>query len=127
MTDVDGIATTLTAERAVSLLPKPLRTTLALLHPADDDITALTLATLPRGSRRTLAAIGAIRHARSDEAADIALTHFGREVITACAMEGLPDDVARKLTAVDEELARRAASGQRTRAIAEESRLGVDS
>jgi len=114
MRDTDSRTTpTLTVERGAALLPKRLRVTLAVLHPADDDVVALALATLPRGSRAALTAIGAIRTIDDADPPVVEVTPFGREVMAACALEGLPADVARTATQLDEELARRAASVER--------------
>jgi hypothetical protein len=103
---------TITLERAMATLSPSLKTTLALLAPAADDVAELTLATLPLGSRTTLSALGIMTTedaSPSEAPVDIALTDFGREVITACALEGLPDDVAEQVTKLEEARARRAA------------------
>ncbi len=101
----------LTIDETVEQLPGQLRTTLALLHPADDQLVELTLAMLPLGSRTTLIALGVIEDAprpAPDAPVAVTLTELGRSVITACALQGLPDDVAHYVTELE------AARAQRT-------------
>ncbi|HEX8101638.1 MAG TPA: hypothetical protein VF533_03430 [Solirubrobacteraceae bacterium] len=99
-----------TTEEAFDRLPGDLRVTLALLHQADDGLAELTIATLALGSRALLAALGAITSARQPDAdapVVVSLTSFGRDLITACAVAGLPDDVTDDLSALEEARARR--------------------
>jgi hypothetical protein len=99
-------------DEAISQLPSELRTTLALLHVTDHDLAELTLATLPLGSRTTLAAIGVIHTTRAQEAdapVVVELTQLGRDVITACALEGVADEAAQQVSALEEARARRPA------------------
>lgn len=105
----DNPTPALDVERALSVLSEGLRTTLALLHPADEGLAALTIASLAYGSRSTLAAMGAIAPAASKGTASIEITDFGREIITACALIGLPREVKLKIAALEERQARRAA------------------
>jgi hypothetical protein len=100
-------------EDALSYLPEHLRITLALLRSADDDLAELTLAALPLGSRLTLDQLGLIDKARPrepDAPLVVHITDLGREVMTACALEGVPSEVSRSLAALEEARARRARS-----------------
>lgn len=100
-------------EDAVSYLPEHLQITLALLQSADDDLAELTLAALPLGSRLTLEQLGLIDDARPSEPDAplmVRLTDLGREVMTACALQGVPSQVSRSLAALEEARARRARS-----------------
>jgi hypothetical protein len=97
-------------DEAISQLPSELRTTLALVHATDPDLAELTLATLPLGSRTTLAAIGVIDAARPQEAdapVVVRVTELGRDVITACALEGMSDEAAQQVSALEEARAHR--------------------
>jgi hypothetical protein len=106
----DNPAPVLDVERAISMLSERLRVTLALLHPLDNGLAALTIAGLPNGSRSTLAGMGAIAPAANEEPAPIRITDFGREMITACNLVGLPRSVKSKIAALEEQQARRAAA-----------------
>ena len=90
---------------ALRELPEDIKITLALLHPASNEMAALTLAALPLGSRVMLAGFRIIDKAGTDKADDPArasLTDFGREVISTCAREGLPTEINERLNALAE-------------------------
>lgn len=106
-------STTEAVAQTVDRLPAPLKTTLALLHAADDDLVELTLATLPLGSRTTLSVLEVINLADSsapDAPVIVSLSDFGRDVITACALDGVPETVSLQVTALEQARAQRAAS-----------------
>jgi hypothetical protein len=105
----------LTIDEALRHLPDTLKTTLGLLHSADDDVAELTLGTLPIGSRGTLSALGVIAQAplpEPDAPVIVSLTPFGRELITAAALEGLPPETAEQVAAFEEARARRETSSR---------------
>lgn len=111
MTD-HPVATGHRVDEAISQLPLELRTTLALLHATDSDLAELTLATLPLGSRATLTAVGVIDTTRAQEAdapVVVKLTPLGRDLITACALEGVSDEAAQQVSALEEARALRPA------------------
>lgn len=95
----------LPVDRAVAILGEDLRVTLALLHRADDGLTELIIATLPHGSKSLLKAMGAITGPDSEPV----VTGFGRELITACELAGLPPDLKEKMSALDEKQAQQIA------------------
>ncbi len=95
-------------EQAVRFLSLRLRTTLALLCRGSDELVALTLSALPQGSRLVLESLGALE-VSPDNPDEVMPTSFGRELIAACVIEGLPQDLQKKLTALEEERARRTA------------------
>jgi hypothetical protein len=98
-------------EQAVRFLSDRLRTSLALMHRGDDDLVPLILASLPRGSRLLLASLGALTSDPRDSS-EFLLTPIGRELAASCAVAGLSPEVQKALSALEQERARRAASGE---------------
>lgn len=93
-----------TADQIADKLPRELATTLALLHPADDELAELTLGLLPLGSREMLQACGVVDlrpRERLDDPVSVSLTDLGRDVITACALRGLPEEVNEYIDALE--------------------------
>jgi hypothetical protein len=102
-----------TIEAALSELDERLRTTLAFLNGADDEVAELTLTLLPFGSRSALVGYGVIESnvtRANDEPVKVKLTSFGRELIAACGLEAAPTVVRERLAELDEARARYAAS-----------------
>ena len=80
------------AAEVTAELPAELRSSLALLHGADRDLTELTLAMLPFAQRTTLVGLGVMDEASREHADDpvaVTITELGRDVIATCALEGL--------------------------------------
>ena len=98
-------------EQAVRFLSDRLRTSLALMHRGDDDLVPLILASLPRGSRLLLASLGALKPDPRDSS-EFVLTPIGRELAASCAVAGLSPEAQKALSALEQERARRAASGE---------------
>lgn len=93
-------------------LPDDLRTTLALLHSAGDDVAELTLGTLPFGSRMTLLGYGVISRDQAAEEEGIVLvrlTDVGRALMAACATGAAPHEVRERIEALRAARAQRAA------------------
>jgi hypothetical protein len=97
--------------QAVRFLSDRLRTSLALMHRGGDDLVPLVLADLPRGSRLLLVSLGALEQDPAN-ASELVLTPEGRELSASCAVTGLPRQVQNDLAALEQERARRAASGE---------------
>jgi hypothetical protein len=103
-------------EQAVRFLSDRLRTTLALMHRGGDDLVPLILADLPRGSRLLLVSLGALEWGPANPS-ELALTSVGRELSATCAVTGLPRQAQNDLAALEQERARRAASGEDKRTV----------
>jgi hypothetical protein len=109
----------LNPEQAIPFLSDHLRTRLALIHRNADDLEPCLLASLPRGSRLLLDSLGALGPGPGDPS-EFVLTAFGRELASSCAIAGLSAEVQQTLAALEQERARRAASGEdRSKAEAE--------
>jgi hypothetical protein len=97
-------------ESLLDALDPDLRRTLAHLNNADDQVAALTLALLPFGSRSALVGYGIIESnssSESDQAVEVRLTSFGREMIAASALHADPI-LEQRLEDLDEAHAHRA-------------------
>lgn len=97
-------------ESLLDALDPDLRRTLAHLSNADDEVAALTLALLPFGTRAALVGYGIIElisSSESDQAVEVRLTSFGREMIAACALHADPV-LEQRREELDEAYARRA-------------------
>jgi hypothetical protein len=98
-------------ESVLRELNEELRLTLALLNGADKEVADLTLALLPFGSRATLVGYGVIETAAAaerDQAVQVSLTPYGRDLIAACAFDVDPNVVRERLAEFDAARARRA-------------------
>ena len=101
-------------EQAVRFLSDRLRTSLALMHRGDDDLVPLILASLgsplqPMQPRRP--SLGALKPDPRDSS-EFVLTPIGRELAASCAVAGLSPEAQKALSALEQERARRAASGE---------------
>jgi len=93
-------------EQAVRYLSERLRNTLALMRRGNEQFEPLILATLPRGSRLVLLALGAVEPA-PENPSKLVLSAFGRDLSACCAITGVSPELQEKLTGLEQEQARR--------------------
>jgi len=111
MTNPPQLRRPLNPEQAIPFLSDRLRTSLALMHRNADDLAPSLIASLPRGSRLLLDSLGALKSDPSDPS-EFVLSPLGRELAASCAVAGLSPEVQQTLAVLEQERARRAASGE---------------
>jgi hypothetical protein len=111
MTNSTELKRALNPEEAIRFLSDRLCTSLALMHRDGSDLVSSGLAALPRGSRLLLASLGALK-ADPHDPSEFVLTPAGRELAASCAIAGLSPEVQQTLVALEQERARRAATGE---------------